>query len=253
MFLELVGAVTGIFVVVYDGQHALKFTLGRAGGVVGPGVHFKLPIIQKYEVEETKHTTLDLEPQTIQLTDDLVYEVDCKLMYQIVNLRKAIIEIDNLVTGLENRVVMVVQRIVQSQNRETVRDTGSMVTEITNELQPVAEQWGLRILQFGFSNISPSPATLEITQLQLLADERLSLYERFRGAGLAPESAVALLTGAVIATGSATDSLGRKRRREELEAAEATTQEMLDAKKSQSKAAEGEEKVDGDNLDDDES
>ena len=32
---EVFEAITGVFVVVYDGQHALKFTLGRAGSVRG--------------------------------------------------------------------------------------------------------------------------------------------------------------------------------------------------------------------------
>ncbi len=215
MSLDILGAVTGLFVVVYDGQHALKFTLGRAGGVVGPGVHFKIPVFQKYTVEETKHTTLNLEPQTIQLKDDLVYEIDCKVMYQIVNLRKAIIEIDDLVTGLENRVVMAVQRVVQAQDRESVRDTDAMVQQIIEQMREVEEQWGVRILAFGFSNISPSPATLEITQLELLADERMGLYRRFRGEGLSPEASVALLTGAVIATSAARDTLSLAERRGE--------------------------------------
>ncbi|MFT7077442.1 MAG: hypothetical protein ACJA0P_003467, partial [Planctomycetota bacterium] len=30
MSLDILGAITGLFVVVYDGQHALRFTLGRA-------------------------------------------------------------------------------------------------------------------------------------------------------------------------------------------------------------------------------
>jgi regulator of protease activity HflC (stomatin/prohibitin superfamily) len=227
MSLDFLGAVTGLFVVVYDGQHALKFTLGRAGNIVGPGVHFKVPIIQKYEVEETKHTTLNLEPQTIQLKDDLVYEVDCKVMYRIVDLRKAIIEIDDLVTGLENRVVMAVQRVVQAQDRESVRDTAKMVEEIISQLSEVEEQWGVRILQFGFSNISPSPATLEITQLELLAEERLSLYGRFRGEGLEAEAAVALLTGAVIATGVASATLGLRGRLAEPAQAAAQAGEQL--------------------------
>jgi regulator of protease activity HflC (stomatin/prohibitin superfamily) len=200
MLLELLEAVTGIFVVVYDGKHALKFTLGRAQGVVGPGVHFKLPVIQKFQVEETKHTTLDLEPQVIQLNDGLVYEVDAKLMYQIVDLRKAVVEIDDLVTGLQNRVVLAVQRIVGSCDRETILDTDTMVRRIRDELRPVEEQWGVRVLQFGFSNISPSPTTLEITQLDLLARERLLLYRGLVEEGLAPAHAVALVTGAVIAT-----------------------------------------------------
>jgi|GEM_PF-3739514 len=55
--LEFLQMVTGIFVVVYDGQDALKFHLGRAIGVVGPGVHFKIPIIQRFQFQPTKDTT----------------------------------------------------------------------------------------------------------------------------------------------------------------------------------------------------
>ena len=197
--LDFLGAITGIFVVVYDGQHALKFTLGRAREIVGPGVHFKWPIVQRFNVLNTKHTTLDLEPQVIQLKDDLVYEVDCKLIYQIVDLRKAVIEIDNLVQGLQNRVVMAVQRAVQAQDRHSIRDTQRLAEAVRADLRPVEEQWGVRLLQFGFSNISPSPATLEITQLDLLARERLSLYGTLRERGLSEEAAVALISGAVVA------------------------------------------------------
>lgn len=190
----------GIFVVVYDGQHALKFTLGRARYVVGPGLHFKWPIIQRFQVKDTRHTTLDLEPQTIRLADDLVYEVDTKVLYQIVDLRKAIIEIDDVVTGLRNRVVLAVQRIVGSQTRATIGDRERMEELIREELTSVEEAWGLNILAVGFSNLSPSPATLEITQLDLLARERLSLFEELHGRGLSSSAAVALVTGAVVTT-----------------------------------------------------
>jgi regulator of protease activity HflC (stomatin/prohibitin superfamily) len=245
--LEFLGAITGIFVVVYDGQHALKFTLGRAQNVVGPGVHFKIPIIQKYEVEETKHTTLDLEPQVIQLTDDLVYEVDCKVLYQIVDLKKAIVEIDDLVMGLKNRVVMAVQRVVGKKDRHSVTNTERMIEEIVAELASVEEQWGVHILQIGFSNISPSPTTLEITQLELLAREKHGLFDRFRNAGISDEAAVALVSGAVVAvqTDDARSTRAVERRedvalaRAVAEAAEAEA-EAAKAKKKQ-KEAEGED------------
>jgi membrane protease subunit HflC len=213
--LEFLQAITGVFVVVYDGQHALKFTLGRAGPVVGPGVHWKWPIVQKFRVEETKHTTLDLEPQVIQLADDLVYEVDCKVLYQIVNLRKALIEIDDLVTGLKNRVVLAVQRVVGACTRESIRDTSVLIARIVGELASVEEQWGVRILQLGFSNISPSTTTLEITQLELLAREKQGLYRGFRADGLSEEASVALIAGAVVAVHPPQgDSLARELRAE---------------------------------------
>lgn len=199
MLLEMLQVFTGVFVVVYDGQHALRFTLGRAREVVGPGFHFKWPVVQRFRVEETKDTTLDLEPQVIQLKDDLVYEVGAKVVYQIVDLRKALIEVDDLVTGLKNRLTLAVQRVVKGQDRQSIRDLPGMIQAVRAELRPVEEQWGVRIREFGFSNLSPSPATLEITQLRLLAEEKLSLYLEFRRQGLGEEAAVSLISGAVVA------------------------------------------------------
>ena len=56
----------------------------------------------------------------------------------------------------------------------------------------------MRILKFGFSNISPSPTTLEITQLELLTREKRRLYGDLREHGLTEEAAVALVSGAVV-------------------------------------------------------
>src|SRR3954470_21048809 len=198
--LEFLQAMTGIFVVVYEGQHALKFHLGRAIGVVGPGVHFKIPIVQRFQVEPTKDTTLDLEPQVIQLSDELVYEVGAKVVYQIVDLRKAVVEVDKLVEGLKNRLVIIVQNVVKAQDRRTVREMARMVDEVKRAIRPVEDQWGVKVHEFGFSTFSPTPETLEITQLQKLANEKLSLYRQFHDVqGLSDEAAVSLISGAVMA------------------------------------------------------
>ncbi len=199
MILELLQAVTGVFVVVYDGQHALKFTLGRAQGVVGPGVHFKFPIVQSFRVEETKDTTLDLEPQTIQLTDDLVYEIGAKVVYQIVDLSKAMIEVDDLQEGLKNRLVLAVQKVVARQDRNSITDMNRMIDEVRKDLTSMEDQWGVKIHEIGFSTFSPSPETLEVTQLVRLAEEKHALFIRFRKAGLSEQAAVSLISGAVVA------------------------------------------------------
>lgn len=198
--LEFLQAMTGVFVVVYDGQHALKFHLGRAKCVVGPGVHFKIPIIQRFQVEPTKDTTLDLEPQVVQLSDELVYEVGAKVVYQIVDLLKAVVEVDNLVEGLKNRLVIIVQNVVKAQDRQTIREMARMVDEVKQALRPIEQQWGVKVHEFGFSTFSPTPETLEITQLHKLANEKLTLYHQFRDEqNLSEEAAVSLISGAVMA------------------------------------------------------
>ncbi len=206
MLLELGELFTGVYTVVYDGEHALKYTLGRATEVVGPGIHVKWPIIQKFEKRKTKQTTLDLEPQVIQLKDDLVYEVGAKVVYQIVDLYRAIIEVDDLVDGLKNRLTIAVQQIVKAQDRDSISDTAAMIAAVRAELETVEDQWGIVIHEFGFSDLSPSPATLEVTQLRLLSEEKLSLFKEFHDEhGLSEQAAVSLISGAVMAVRSLSD------------------------------------------------
>lgn len=200
MLLDVLQYFTGVFVVVYDGQHAVKFTLGRVSHVVGPGVHFKWPIIQKFRKEETKDTTLDLETQVIHLADDLVFEVSAKVVYQIVNLEKAMVEVDDLQLGLKNRLTLSIQRVVQAQSRGTIGNVPALVDKIRTDLKDVEQKWGFEIRELGFSQFSPTPATLEITQLRLLAEEKLLLFQRFRSQErMSEEAAVSLVSGAVVA------------------------------------------------------
>ncbi len=86
------------------------------------------------------------------------------------------------------------------QTRQSVREMAKMIQAVHDELRPLEEQWGVQFHEFGFSTFSPSPETLEITQLSKLAEEKLHLYQRFReAAGLSEDAAVALISGAVMA------------------------------------------------------
>jgi hypothetical protein len=95
--------------------------------------------------------------------------------------------------------VLAVQRVVKVQDRESIRNLKTMVAQVIEELGPVEDQWGVQIHEFGFSTFSPTPETLEITQLRKLAEEKLSLYQEFHKEGLGVEAAVALISGSVVA------------------------------------------------------
>jgi hypothetical protein len=117
-----------------------------------------------------------------------------------VDLRRALIEVDDIVVGLKNRLTLAVQRVVKAQDRGTINDMAAMVSAIRAEIRPIEEQWGIVIRELGFSTLSPTPHTLEVTQLRLLCDEKLRIYDRLRREeGLSEHAAVALISGAVVA------------------------------------------------------
>jgi hypothetical protein len=104
------------------------------------------------------------------------------------------------VEGLKNRVSIAVQQALKMHDRTTIRDIPALIAEVQAALVPIVAQWGVNVVEFGFSNISPSQATLEVTQMSLLAAEKQRLFRRFVDEdGLRPDEAVALISGAVVA------------------------------------------------------
>lgn len=66
---------------VYEGAAVLRF--GRLHRVVGPGWHWKLPVIERYEDHTTCATTLRLEPQSLTTKDDVNIVVSAIIKYQL--------------------------------------------------------------------------------------------------------------------------------------------------------------------------
>ncbi len=80
-----------------------------------------------------------------------------------------------------------------------------MIDEVRKDLTSMEDQWGVKIHEIGFSTFSPSPETLEVTQLVRLAEEKHALFIRFREAGLSEQAAVSLISGAVVAVPASAD------------------------------------------------
>lgn len=199
MLLETLQFITGIFVVVFEGEHAVKFTLGKAGKVVEPGIHFKFPIIEKFVVKCTRDTALQLQEQTVQVAEDLVYNFSACLIYKIKDLRKAVVEISDLRDGLANLVATAVQQALKSRKRLEILDTQSVSESVTEIVKAKTDHWGVEIIHFGFSDLAPTQETAKVLQTQLLSKERVTIYQELvQDKGLAPNVAAALVSGAAM-------------------------------------------------------
>lgn len=194
--LEALQLITGVFVVVHEGEHGVKFTLGKAGQIVEPGINFKWPIIQKFVVQCTRDTSLRLSEQTIQVADGLVYTFSACLIYRITNLRKAVVEISDVREGLCNLIEAAIQEVLMSKDRTQVMNIASISEHVKRIIKSKAEHWGVEVTNFGFSDLAPTKETAQIIQTQLMGKERYTVYQELLGKGLNPSVAAALVSGA---------------------------------------------------------
>ena len=80
-------------VTIKSGETALLFSFGRARKELQPGFHLLIPFLQVARKMPSRSRTLDLPSQRVVTNEGLVYHVDANLVYRIVDVHKAVVEI----------------------------------------------------------------------------------------------------------------------------------------------------------------
>lgn len=159
-------------VTIRTGTTGLRFTLGRASKELAPGFHPLFPGLQSVKRIPTRSRTMDLPSQRVVNTDGLVYYSDANIVYRVVNVRRALIEIDDLEKGMRQMLTMGVQEVLRATDRYTISDTEALCQALLLNLEHRLEPWGVAVERAGFPSIGPSPRTLRITQLSQKVAER---------------------------------------------------------------------------------
>lgn len=193
VFTFVAGLVRAMGKTIKSGQTGLRFTLGRAGRELPPGFHPLIPFLQRVRILPTRSRTLDLPTQRVATFEGLVYHVDANLVYRIVDVRKALIEIDALEKGMLQMLGLGVQEILRVASGEQLLHGQDLDQDLATNLAQRLAPWGVEVERAGFGSISPSPQTLRITQLGEKVRERHMIHKRLVEAGVNPRRALALI------------------------------------------------------------
>jgi regulator of protease activity HflC (stomatin/prohibitin superfamily) len=178
---------------VQSGQTGLKFSFGRATRVAGPGFYPLIPFLQVMRIVATRDRTLDLPEQRVTTQDGLVYDVDANLVFRVVDVRKALIEIDDLDRGMHQVLGLSVQEVLRQRARGELHVSSDLDQVLARALAERLAPWGVEVRRAGFTSITPSDRTLRVTQLVAATDERARLYAALSASGAPPGAALALL------------------------------------------------------------
>ncbi len=193
VFGAVAGLVRAMGVKVETGWTGLLFTMGHAGKELHPGFHLLIPFVQRARKVPTRSRTLDLPLQRVVNADGLVFHVDANLVYRIVDVRKALIEIDRLEKGMLQMLGLGVGDILRAADHEAIKHQRVLDEALEANLSRRLEPWGVTIERVGFQSISPSPQTLRITQLAATIGERRETARLLAEAGIAPRRTLPLV------------------------------------------------------------
>lgn len=166
LFVSAAAFLRALFRTVESGQRGLRFTLGRPGAVLEPGLHFFLPIVQSLRVVPARSRTMDLPAQKIVTKEGLVFLADANIVFRIVDLRKALVEVDDLLKAMGQILGLSVQEVLRSADSAGIRDADTLGRALHQALDSRLAAWGVKIERAGFPSIAPEQKSLRVTQLR---------------------------------------------------------------------------------------
>jgi len=152
-------------------------TFGKADAVSTPGLHFKIPFIQKVKKVDTTikglsigydvNTNLSIEDESLMITSDYNFvNVDFFLEYKVNDPIKALYASQNPVLILKNMAQGCIRSVIGSYDVDSVITTGKseIQSKIREELMAQLEEKNIGIQLVNLSIQDAEPPTIEVIE-----------------------------------------------------------------------------------------
>lgn len=141
--------------IVHSYEQGVLFTKGIDRKLLQPGIHFFVPGYQSIHMESTVPQTLNLPTQSFVTTDLYDVSVSSNLEYQIFDVRKMWVGVQDLGTSVTNTGMGYLSRFGRDNTfDELCRDTSGLERKITEALNVKLAPWGTKVNEFYVTDVS---------------------------------------------------------------------------------------------------
>ncbi|MFW9929956.1 MAG: SPFH domain-containing protein [Candidatus Thorarchaeota archaeon] len=148
------------------------FTLGRFSGVKGPGVIFRLPIIQKFGVRlDLRLTTFAYNSESTLTADNVSVRIDAIMFYKIIDPEKAILEVDNYQRTSQWAAQTSLREVIGSTELDNVLAHREEVSHRLAEIiDHKTEKYGIKVTSVEVRDVILPTSLQEVMARQAIAE-----------------------------------------------------------------------------------
>ncbi|HLX33228.1 MAG TPA: SPFH domain-containing protein, partial [Gaiellaceae bacterium] len=136
----------GFVRVLREYERAVMFRLGRLIDMKGPGVVWKIPIVDQIVKVDLRTITLNIPPQEVITKDNVPVRVNAVAYFKIVDPKDAIVQVENFMVAT-SQIAQTTLRSVLGQH--TLDELLSEREKINEILQGIIDQatgpWGIKV------------------------------------------------------------------------------------------------------------
>ena len=146
--------------------------LGKFNRVIGCGVHFIFPIIDKAgPLVSLKETVADFPPQSVITKDNVTMQIDTVVYYQVTDPKAYTYGVERPVSAIENLTATTLRNIVgELELDETLTSRDTVNVKMREILDEATDPWGIKINRVELKNILPPRDIQDAMEKQMRAE-----------------------------------------------------------------------------------
>lgn len=159
------------FIVVQEREAVVKERLGRFSGVLRPGFHFMVPLLDRAAYRhEMREQVLDVPPQSCITRDNMQVEVDGLVYLKVMDPEKASYGIGDYRRASVNLAQTTMRsEIGKLDLANTFSERDAINENIVREIDLASDPWGIKVLRYEIRNIKPSQHVRETLEKKMEA------------------------------------------------------------------------------------
>ncbi len=155
-------------------QRGVIFRLGRAKGVLGPGMYWIAPIVDQKVQIDIRTKTVNIEPQETITADSVTIRVNAVLYYRILDPVRAINRVENYEVAVYQVALTTLRNVVgQNMLDEVLQKRDQINTKVQEIVDEITEPWGIVIERVEMKDVE-IPSTMQ----RAMAKEAEALREK---------------------------------------------------------------------------
>ena len=166
--------VSKTFIVVSELHAVVKERLGKFQGVLKPGFHFMVPLLDRAAyIQEMREQAIDVPPQMCITKDNIQVEVDGIVYIQVMNPQSASYNVSDYRQSAINLAMTTMRSEIGKLSLEqTFSERDQINDSIVKEIDKDSVNWGIKVRRYEIKNITPSQAVVHTMEKQMEAERQ---------------------------------------------------------------------------------
>ena len=152
-------------------QRGLVERLGKYHSTVEPGLRMIYPIVDRMVRVDMRETVVDVPPQEVITSDNVVVTVDAVVYYEATDPRRLIYNVANFIAAVVKLAQTNLRNVIGDMELDAALTSSEMINaRLRDILDDATDKWGTRVVRVEIQRIEPPKDVVESMHHQMRAE-----------------------------------------------------------------------------------